>query len=35
MGVALELSRGAIRFSLGRETMEGEIDQVVARVKTK
>jgi cysteine desulfurase len=29
MGVPNELSRGAIRFSLGRETTETEIDTVV------
>lgn len=34
MGVPPELSRGAIRFSLGRETTEAEIDEVVNRLKT-
>jgi cysteine desulfurase len=33
MGVPNELSRGAIRFSLGRETTEAEIDTVVDRLK--
>jgi cysteine desulfurase len=33
MGVPTELSRGAIRFSLGRETTEKEIDAVVDRLK--
>jgi cysteine desulfurase len=33
MGVPNELSRGAIRFSLGRETTEAEIDQVVELLK--
>jgi len=35
MGVPPELSRGAIRFSLGRETTEAEIDTVIQRVKKK
>jgi cysteine desulfurase len=33
MGIDLSLARGAIRFSLGRETTEGEIDQVVEMLK--
>jgi len=33
MGVPNELSRGAIRFSFGRETTEAEIDTVVDRLK--
>jgi cysteine desulfurase len=33
MGVPPELSRGAIRFSLGRETTEAEIDTVIGRLK--
>jgi len=33
MGVELNHSRGAIRFSLGRETTEGEIDEVVEKLK--
>ena len=33
MGVPNELSRGAIRFSLGRETTEAEIDTVVEKLK--
>lgn len=33
MGVPPELSRGAIRFSLGRETTETEIDVVIDRLK--
>jgi cysteine desulfurase len=33
MGVPDKLSRGAIRFSLGRETTEAEIDQVVELLK--
>jgi cysteine desulfurase len=33
MGVPNELSRGAIRFSLGRETTQAEIDQVVELLK--
>jgi cysteine desulfurase len=33
MGVPPELSRGAIRFSLGRETTEAEIDTVVDQLK--
>ena len=33
MGVPTELSRGAIRFSLGRETREKDIDTVVDRLK--
>ena len=33
MGVPDKLSRGAIRFSLGRETTEKEIDTVVDRLK--
>ncbi|MEK6742480.1 MAG: cysteine desulfurase family protein [Nitrospirota bacterium] len=35
MGVPDRLSRGAIRFSLGRETTEAEIDQVVGLLKRK
>ncbi|MHB8846073.1 MAG: cysteine desulfurase family protein [Nitrospirota bacterium] len=35
MGVPQELSRGAIRFSLGRETTEAEIDTVVELLKRK
>jgi len=35
MGVPNNLSRGAIRFSLGRETTEAEIDQVVELLKRK
>ena len=35
MGVPDKLSRGAIRFSLGRETTEAEIDQVVELLKHK
>ena len=35
MGVPPELSRGAIRFSLGRETTEAEIDTVIQRLKEK
>jgi len=34
MGVPLEQSRGAIRFSLGRETAEAEIDRVIERLKS-
>jgi len=34
MGVPLEQSRGAIRFSLGRETAEAEIDKVIERLKS-
>jgi cysteine desulfurase len=33
MGVPTALSRGAIRFSLGRETTEAEIDTVVEKLK--
>jgi cysteine desulfurase len=33
MGVPNELSRGAIRFSLGRETTDAEIDTVIERLK--
>jgi len=33
MGVDLSLARGAIRFSLGRETTEGEIDTVVEMIQ--
>jgi cysteine desulfurase len=33
MGVPDKLSRGAIRFSLGRETTEAEIDTVVEKLK--
>jgi cysteine sulfinate desulfinase/cysteine desulfurase-like protein len=29
MGTDLAIARGAIRFSLGRETTEAEIDRVV------
>jgi len=35
MGVPTELSRRAIRFSLGRETTESEIAMVVHRLRTK
>ena len=35
MGVPDKLSRGAIRFSLGRETKEGEIDRVLEVLKQK
>ncbi len=35
MGVEDRISRGAVRFSLGRETTETEIDAVVVRLKTK
>jgi cysteine desulfurase len=35
MGVPSSLSRGAIRFSLGRETTEAEIDEVVELLKRK
>jgi len=35
MGVPPELSRGAIRFSLGRETAEAEIDTVIQRLRTE
>jgi len=35
MGVPPELSRGAIRFSFGRETTAGEIDTVVETLKVK
>jgi len=34
MGLGPELSRGAIRFSIGRETNEGEINTVIAKLKT-
>lgn len=33
MGTDLALARGAIRFSVGRETTEAEIDQVVEKLK--
>ena len=33
MGMPTELSRGAIRFSLGRETTEGEINTVIEKLK--
>jgi len=33
MGVPTELSRGAIRFSFGRETTEGEINRVIEKLK--
>lgn len=32
MGVPTELSRGAVRFSLGRETTEAEIDKVIKKL---
>lgn len=35
MGVPTALSRGAIRFSLGRETTEAEIDIVMTKLKEK
>ena len=35
MGVPSALSRGAIRFSLGRETTEAEIDRVIQGLKEK
>jgi cysteine desulfurase len=35
MGVPTELSRGAIRFSFGRETTEGEIDRVIEALKER
>jgi cysteine desulfurase len=35
MGVDVNLARGAIRFSLGRETTEAEIDVVVEMLKKK
>lgn len=35
MGVPPEQSRGAIRFSLGRETTEAEIDRVIDTLKNK
>lgn len=35
MGVPPELSRGAVRFSLGRETTEGEIDTVAGLLKER
>lgn len=35
MGVPTELSRGAIRFSLGRETTEAEIDKVIEMLGRK
>jgi cysteine desulfurase len=35
MGVGLNLARGAIRFSLGRETTDAEIDYVVEMLKDK
>jgi cysteine desulfurase len=34
MGVDAALARGAIRFSLGRETTEAEIDHVVEKLKS-
>ena len=33
MGADPALARGAIRFSLGRETMEAEIDEVIGKLK--
>jgi cysteine desulfurase len=33
MGVDINLARGAIRFSFGRETTEREIDEVVEKLK--
>jgi cysteine sulfinate desulfinase/cysteine desulfurase-like protein len=33
MGVDVVLARGAIRFSLGRETTESEIDSVVEMLR--
>jgi len=33
MGVPKELSRGAVRFSFGRETTEAEIDAVILKLK--
>ncbi len=33
MGIEPELARGAIRFSLGRETTEAEIDAVIEKLK--
>jgi len=35
MGVPDKLSRGAIRFSLGRETTEAEIDAVILQLKNR
>jgi cysteine desulfurase len=35
MGIPPELSRGAIRFSLGRETTEAEIDLVIRALREK
>jgi cysteine desulfurase len=35
MGTDIALARGAIRFSLGRETTEAEIDEVVGMLKNK
>jgi cysteine desulfurase len=35
MGVEPSLAGGAIRFSLGRETTEADIDQVVELLRTK
>ncbi len=35
MGVAPDLARGAIRFSLGRKTTEAEIDTAVERLKER
>ncbi len=35
MGIDSALARGAIRFSLGRETTEAEIDQVIERLKER
>jgi len=32
MGTDLALARGAIRFSLGRETAEAEIDSVIEKL---
>ncbi|HTG01128.1 MAG TPA: cysteine desulfurase family protein [Nitrospirota bacterium] len=34
MGTDLGLSRGAIRFSLGRETTEEEIDRIITQLRT-
>jgi cysteine sulfinate desulfinase/cysteine desulfurase-like protein len=33
MGTDPVLARGAIRFSLGRETTESEIDEVIGKLK--
>jgi cysteine sulfinate desulfinase/cysteine desulfurase-like protein len=35
MATDAALARGAIRFSLGRETSEGEIDTVVEMLRKK